>query len=304
MGWMRIKAQTGPVLILLVALGLPAAMAEPEPAKRAWLGVWLSDAVDGGVEIVAVAPGGPAQRAGLLRGDVLLEVDGEPVRGEEMLGRLLRQRDPGDPVELIVLRGTASVRTRIELGRRQDAVIALPELPDPPQARWEAYTTYRRARQAHVPPFGLKVVVVTPALRAHFGAPAESGVLVTRVEPGEVAAQAGIRVGDLLVSIDETDIDDPRRLSELNLAWDRVEPLSATIVRGQEPRTVSIAARPAPAPEASAAQTWVQTLQEARAEQQKVERELLERRLSLEIERLERRIEELKRELERLRADR
>lgn len=304
-GAMRITVRWGSTLILLAASALPWAVAAPqeveappaESATRAWLGVWLSDAVDGGVEVIAVAPGGPAQKAGLTRGDVLLEVDGEPVRGEQMLGRLLLQRSPGDPLELIVLRGSASVRTRVELGERRPAAPALPSVPDPPRSRWKALSEYERARVVQTIPIGLQVVVVTPALRAHFGAPERSGVLVTRVEPGKLAAQAGISVGDLLLSIDGTEIDDPRVLSELLSTWNRAEPLRATIVRGQEPQTVSISAtRPA--------QAWLEAAQEARKEQHAREREMLEHRLALEIERLERRIEELKRELERLRDER
>ncbi len=312
---MRITLRRGSTLIPLAALALSWAVAAPleveappaEPPTRAWLGVWLSDAVDGGVEVIAVAPGGPAQKAGLARGDVLLEVDGEPVRGEQMLGRLLLQRSPGDPLDLIVLRGGASVRTRVELGQRRLPAPVLPRAPDPPTARREALWAYERASMVQPTPIGLQVVVVTPALRAHFGAPEKSGVLVTRVEPDKLAAQAGIRVGDLLLSIGETEIDDPRSLSELLLAWDRAEPLRATIVRGQEAKTVRFAgsaSTPAPAPEPRPAQAWVEAVQEARREQQEQEREVLERRLALEIERLERRIEELKRELERLRGGR
>lgn len=312
---MRIARRWCLIGTLFVALGgVPSAMAGPEPAEppaeksqgRAWLGVWLADAVDGGVEVVAVAPGGPAQQAGLLGGDILLEADGEPVQGEDAVGRMLLKRRPGDPLELIVLRGGQSVRARVELGRRGPAAPRLPRVPDPPRARWHAYSSYERARTGQATPLGLQVVVVTPALRAHFGAPEKTGVLVTRVEPDEPAARAGIRVGDLLLSIGETEITDPRRLRDLLLTWNRVEPLRATIVRGQEPQVVRIesqqAAQMSAAATASAA--WLEALQQAHAEQRERERAVLERRMVLEIERLERRIEELRQELEELSGER
>ena len=308
----EILRRWGSIVILLGALGgLPWGAAGPDPAAptsdelrtRAWLGVWVSDAVDGGVEVVAVAPGGPAQRAGLLRGDIVLEAGGETVRGEDAVGRLLLQFRPGDVLELIVLRGGKSIQTRVELGQRPRAAAAVPRIPDRSRTRWEAYSSYDQARKAQRAPFGLQAVVVTPALRAYFGAPEMAGVLVTRVESGKLAEQVGIRVGDLLLSIDEIEITDPSSLRELLLTWDRVEPLRAKIVRGREPRVLRIGAPQtarATEPEAPAAE-WREAVQKARLMQQERERTVLERSLVLEIERLERRIEELKRNVEQLR---
>jgi membrane-associated protease RseP (regulator of RpoE activity) len=54
------------------------------------------------------------------------------------------------------------------------------------------------AGQAHL---GLMVMGLTPELRSYFGAPRDAGLLVARVEPNSPAARAGIRVGDLLVSV-------------------------------------------------------------------------------------------------------
>ena len=307
----EILRRWGSIGVLLGALGGlpwgaagpdPAAPTSEEPRTRAWLGVWVSDAVDGGVELVAVAPGGPAQRAGLLRGDIVLEAGGATVRGEDAVGRLLLQRRPGDVLELIVLRGGESIQARVQLGQRPRAAAAVPRIPDRSRTWREAYSSYERARKAQRAPFGLQAVLVTPALRAYFGAPEMAGVLVTRVEPGMFAEQVGIRVGDLLLSIDEIEITDPSRLRDLLLTRNRAEPLRAKIVRGREPRVLRIgapqSARPSE-PQAPAAE-WREALQEARLMQQERERAVL----VLEIERLERRVEELKRNVEQLRDER
>jgi membrane-associated protease RseP (regulator of RpoE activity) len=49
---------------------------------------------------------------------------------------------------------------------------------------------------------GVALLDLTPELRAHFGAPEDSGVMVSKVEPGSPAEKAGIKVGDILTLID------------------------------------------------------------------------------------------------------
>jgi len=292
--------------ILLVVLLWVCPPAAAEPVERAWLGVWLSEAVDGGVQIVALAPDGPARRAGLIRGDIVLEVDGQAVDREEIVGRSLRARRPGDPLELTVLRGGKPIMVRVELGRRPAvSVTAAPVVPEPPEARWRV-----RSEPAPAPaptllvaPFGFQAVSVTPALRAYFGAPEESGVLVTRVEPGRLAERVGLQVGDVLLSVDETEITDAESLRVALTSWDRREPLRARIVRSGRPQVLRVAA-PELAQEPSPEEAWRAAVQQAQKEQHDREQAVMERRLLLEIERLERRIEELKRNLDRLREKR
>ena len=79
-----------------VVLMITAAVAGESPTATAWMGVLLGDAVDGGVQVVAVMPGGPAERARLQRGDLILEADGRTVAAQQMLRELLASRRPGD----------------------------------------------------------------------------------------------------------------------------------------------------------------------------------------------------------------
>jgi membrane-associated protease RseP (regulator of RpoE activity) len=54
---------------------------------------------------------------------------------------------------------------------------------------------------------GVSLAELTPELRAHFGVPEESGVMVSRVEPGSPAEKAGIKVGDILTRIDGSAVE-------------------------------------------------------------------------------------------------
>src|SRR5215203_485614 len=53
---------------------------------------------------------------------------------------------------------------------------------------------------------GVSLTELSPELRAHFGAPDEAGAMVSRVEPGSPAEKAGIKVGDILTSVDGKDV--------------------------------------------------------------------------------------------------
>ena len=50
--------------------------------------------------------------------------------------------------------------------------------------------------------FGVALLDLTPELRTHFGAPDDSGVMVSKVEPGSPAEKAGVKVGDILTRLD------------------------------------------------------------------------------------------------------
>ena len=74
--------------------------------QRAWLGFYPQE-FDGGVILTGVGEGGPAERAGLQRGDLILSVDGETVTGLRMLYQAAWRRHPGDTLGLQVLRDSA-----------------------------------------------------------------------------------------------------------------------------------------------------------------------------------------------------
>ncbi|HEX9943718.1 MAG TPA: PDZ domain-containing protein [Thermoanaerobaculia bacterium] len=53
---------------------------------------------------------------------------------------------------------------------------------------------------------GVGLTELTPELRTHFGVPEDAGAMVAKVEPGSPAEKAGIKVGDILTSVDGQDV--------------------------------------------------------------------------------------------------
>jgi len=95
---------------------------EAKPEATPWLGVILNEAEEGqqGVGIRQTFPSGPAARAGLRGGDVLLKVDGKDVASPEEAARIIEESQPNRPIDLVVLRGEREVTITATLANRSD----------------------------------------------------------------------------------------------------------------------------------------------------------------------------------------
>ena len=134
---------------------------------------------------------------------------------------------------------------------------------------------------------------ITPALRSHYGAPAEMGVLVTRVEPGQLAAVAGLEVGDVLVRVGGRPIRSEREVRGNLVRWNLQEPLEVQVIRANEVVDLNVAPQVQVSLDAGVARPA--------SPRDKAKRlALLRHGLEAQIERLERRLEELRKELQQI----
>jgi S1-C subfamily serine protease len=67
------------------------------------------DGSNDGVKLAGVSPGSPAARAGLREGDVIIQFAGAKIDNIEDLTAQLRQKNPGDEVEILIRRGAQSI---------------------------------------------------------------------------------------------------------------------------------------------------------------------------------------------------
>ncbi len=92
---------------------------EQARARRAWIGFY-PQAYDGGVAITGIVPGGPADRAGLARGDLILSVDGRSVSTLRELYDTLWRKGPGDSLSLQILRDSSIRIVEVVAGDRYE----------------------------------------------------------------------------------------------------------------------------------------------------------------------------------------
>ena len=151
-----------------------------------------------GADIVMVEEGTAADEAGLEPGDVVLELDGEPIADATDLTTSLAQRQPGDEVVLTILRDGERRRVRVELGEF--------EVDEEADTR----TSSGRAEET----LGFRVQPLTSELADQLGYDEPGGVVVSSVTPFSAAANAGIRTGMKIVRIGDTRIESPADVEE------------------------------------------------------------------------------------------
>jgi serine protease Do len=177
-----------------VARDVVASLKEKGAVARGWIGVKIQNVTPEiadsmglkstkGALISQPQPGAPAEAAGLKSGDVITAVNGETVDGPRELARRIAALGPKKTVDLTYLRN----------GSEKTAKLTLGVLPEEKQAHADADNESARGGSAVA---GLGVQV-TPAAQVQ-GAGA-AGLVVTEIDPESVAAQKGIRRGDVIV---------------------------------------------------------------------------------------------------------
>jgi membrane-associated protease RseP (regulator of RpoE activity) len=137
-----------------------------------------------GVVVTQVVPNGPAHQAGVEQHDVLLSVDGKPVAGGEDLDKILQNAKTDAPLALKVLRRGQTLEKQVT-PKRSDA------------AEW--LSTFTVATQ---PSYRIGIQVSDPdeTLKKQLGLE-NRGVVVTEVLGGKPADAAGVKSGDVLLSV-------------------------------------------------------------------------------------------------------
>jgi serine protease Do len=143
-----------------------------------------------GAIVTNVTAGGPADKAGIKRGDVITAVNNTPVNDPNTLRNTVAGLAPGSNATVTLQRN----------GRDQNVSVALAELQDRP--RDDAEETSSNNGGTGNERYGLSLQVFTSNLAERYGLnPDEQGLLVSRVDPNGSAANAGIRPGDLIQEV-------------------------------------------------------------------------------------------------------
>jgi len=237
------------IALLTLAMSLPLA-AQVVVAPRiqvhvngTWIGVSVLDVTEDrvkelklkeerGVEVVTVAPDGPAQKAGLKEHDVILEYNGTRVEGVDQFKRMVSETPSGRSAKLQISRDGAMQTVSVKIEERASTLrhspdgsanswafsmppTAPPMPPSPPSPRTP------RAPRALIPGWngdlgdffdgfgfwddsprlGIEGEEIGGQLGEYFGVPESKGVLVREVTSGGAAEKAGLKAGDVITKV-------------------------------------------------------------------------------------------------------
>ncbi|HEX2229170.1 MAG TPA: DegQ family serine endoprotease [Candidatus Binatia bacterium] len=135
-----------------------------------------------GALVANVSKDGPAEKAGVKVGDVIVEFDGKEVKDSADLPIIVARTPVDKKVRMKVLRDKKEVTLNVAVGELKDeeVVASAPEKGE----------------------LGMTVQKLTPQLAENLGLDKPDGVVVTAVEPGSAAEEAGIRRGDVILEVD------------------------------------------------------------------------------------------------------
>jgi serine protease Do len=177
-----------------------------------------------GALVSDVTPGGPASRAGIVKGEIITEINGERVVDSRSLRVRIAQTAPGTAVRLKLLNE----------GREREVSLTLGELPET-IARGEAGVGIKGAME------GVSLDEMNAQVARQLGLPASlRGVVVTDIRPDTPAADAGLRRGDVIVEVNRRSVSS---LAEFEGAAAGKQSLLLLVRRGENTVYVAIESR-------------------------------------------------------------
>ncbi|QBQ53181.1 DegQ family serine endoprotease [Nitrosococcus wardiae] len=236
----QIYSRTGGFMGVSFAIPIDVAMEVVEQLKekgqvsRGWLGVVIQDVTrelaesfglkrPRGALVARVLAGSPAAKGGIQAGDIITRFDGNPVPRSSDLPPLVGRTEIGQRVDVQVLRAGVQKTLKVKIGE-------LPEEEELREAVGEPGQTFEKR-------LAIEVAELSEEERAQLDL--TSGVQITNVEEGP-ASEAGLRRGDIILSINNTEVKDITQFKELVGELPAGKSVPLLLQRGQTTSFVAI----------------------------------------------------------------
>lgn len=201
---------------------------------RGWLGIAIQEITKelaesfgmkntNGALVAGVEKNGPADKGGLEAGDVILKFDGKPITTSADLPRAVGATKPGKIVPVEVLRKGSAKTLNIGVG----------EMPSDPN---EAAQSSKAAPQAEANKIGLTLKELTAAQKKKLNG--KNGLLV--IESTGAAAQAGIRRGDVILGLNNSETQSVEQFNKQINAITAGKTVAVLVQRGENTLYVPI----------------------------------------------------------------
>jgi serine protease Do len=154
-----------------------------------------------GALVADVIAGGAAEKGGIRRGDIIVRFDGKEIHEMNELPRLVAATHVGKEVEVEILREGKPMKLKLKVGELKEEAAA-------------------RAEQKASVDLGMSVQEITPEMARQLRLKETGGVIVSQVESGSPADEAGLQRGDIIQEINGQSI---RRLDDYRTAMGKVK---------------------------------------------------------------------------------
>ena len=202
-----------------IGFAIPSSVASPVikqlvkhgQVRRGWLGVHIQAVTEeiaetlglkeaSGALVASVIPDGPAEKAKMKAGDVILKFDGREVSKMRRLPRMVADTEVGKSVDILVWRGNKKVTLKAKVE----------ELGETPAEVAAKTPGSRKGSESTIDVLGLQLSSITAKLKSKYSLGKDlKGVVVTKVTESGPAAEKGIRPGDVIVEISQQEVTEP-----------------------------------------------------------------------------------------------
>jgi len=257
--------------------GLHASVGSYGHGSEGYLGVGVRDVSEDrvaglklkearGAEIIQVDHDGPAGKAGLRERDVIVQMNGQVIEGEEQLRRMLRELPPGRAVSLVISRDGQLQTVTTQMANRGEVERQAWEehlkVTDPAPATSTGYshvgnsffksstpssvTTQKGHRDFLGTTMilsssftGAKLELMGPQLAEFFGSGGSAGLLVRSVDVNSPAEAAGMRAGDVVVKVNSVAVVSGNDWTK-TIHENRGKPVSVVVLRDKQEKTLTL----------------------------------------------------------------
>jgi C-terminal processing protease CtpA/Prc len=259
------------LLLLTVLLAVPISISAQTTTQQSgvWLGIYpqtvdkdLKEAfnldADYGVIVKAVIPGSPADEAGIKQGDIILKFDGQKLSSADDLIKDVSEHNAGDKVDMVVVRDgeKKTVEANLENRENSDAYAQAKNNPNkifqwfdqnapnsPKSYSWSYQNDESEYANSYI---GVSIQNLNPQLGEYFGVDDGHGALITEVMADSPAEKAGLKAGDVIVSIGGNEVEGPADVQKAVRKAEKGEELNIAVLRNKDEKDFTLEVAEAP----------------------------------------------------------
>lgn len=212
-----------------IGFAIPANLAKPVvmqlaefgKTRRGWLGVKIQTVTDEiadglglkevhGALVASVTPGGPAEKADIKPGDVIIEFNGQKLDAMRQLPRIVAETPIGKDATVSLIRDGRTITTKVKVGELEKAETT--GMIEKASGDKDSKPT----KGLELKDLNITINNISPLLRETYGIPEDvSGVVVTSIKSASDAAQKGLSVGDIIVEVNQQPVKEIGSVSKI-----------------------------------------------------------------------------------------